>query len=156
MTPVPTSGPPHPALAGFPLDHIGIAVADLGAGDAYAALGWRPDGADGEVVAQGVRVRMLRGGPGPALELLAPLPSAEADGPIERFLARRGPGLHHVAFAVPDLDAAMARLAADGAPFLDAAPRPGFGGHRVAFVHPRWAAGVLVELVERAERAERG
>jgi methylmalonyl-CoA/ethylmalonyl-CoA epimerase len=140
----------RPELVGLPLDHVGIAVPDLGAGTAYAALGWTPDGPDGDVPAQGVRVRMLRGGPGPALELLAPLDGAGGDGPIARFLARRGPGLHHVAFAVPDLDAAMARLAADGAPFLDAAPRPGFGGHRVAFLHPRWSGGVLVELVEHA------
>ena len=146
MTRVPT----RPELAGLPLDHVGIAVADLADGDAYAALGWAPDGADGLVPAQGVRVRMLRGGPGPALELLAPLADAGDDAPIARFLARRGPGLHHVAFAVPDLDAAMARLLAGGAPFIDASPRPGFGGHRVAFLHPRWTGGVLVELVERA------
>ncbi len=144
----PTRTPPE--LAELPLDHVGIAVPDLAAGDAYAALGWTPDGADGDVPAQGVRVRMLRGGPGPALELLAPLADAGEDAPIARFLARRGAGLHHLAFAVPDLDAAMARLRAAGAPFVDAAPRPGFGGHRVAFLHPRWAGGVLVELVERA------
>ncbi len=137
------------ALAGLPLDHVGIAVLDLAAGDAYAAIGWTPDGADGDVPAQGVRVRMLRGGPGPALELLAPLAGAGDDAPIARFLARRGPGLHHLAFAVPDVDAAMARLVADGAPFVDAAPRPGFGGHRVAFLHPSWSGGVLIELVER-------
>jgi len=139
----------RPEFAALALDHVGIAVTDLVAGDAYAALGWTPDGADGDVPAQGVRVRMLRGGPGPALELLAPLPGAADDGPIARFLARRGPGLHHLALAVPDLDAAMARLAAAGARFVDAAPRPGFGGHRVAFVHPHWSGGVLVELVER-------
>lgn len=146
MTPMRT----RPELAGLPLDHVGIAVADLAHGDAYEALGWTPEGADGDVAAQGVRVRMLRGGPGPALELLAPLAEAGAGAPIARFLARRGPGLHHVAFAVPDLDAAMARLRATGAPFVDAAPRPGFGGHRVAFLHPSWTGGVLVELVEHA------
>ena len=145
MTPLPT----RPELAGLALDHVGIAVTDLAAGDAYAALGWLPNGADGDVPAQGVRVRMMRGGPGPALELLAPLADAGVGAPIARFLARRGPGLHHVAFAVPDLRAAMAQLQASGAPFIDAAPRPGFGGHRVAFLHPRWAGGVLVELVER-------
>lgn len=137
----------HGPLAGLPLDHVGIAVADLAAADAYAALGWRAAGADEDVPGQRARVRMLRGGPGPSLELLAPLGD---DGPVARFLARRGPGLHHVAFAVPDLEAALARLAAAGAPLVDAAPRPGHGGHRVAFVHPSWAGGVLVELVERA------
>jgi methylmalonyl-CoA/ethylmalonyl-CoA epimerase len=140
----------RPELAGLVLDHVGIAVADLAAGDAYAALGWTPDGPDDDVPGQGVRVRMLRGGPGPALELLAPLAAAGADAPIARFLARRGPGLHHLAFAVPDVAAAIARLVATGAPLLDATPRPGHGGHRVAFVHPRWAGGVLVELIERA------
>jgi methylmalonyl-CoA/ethylmalonyl-CoA epimerase len=144
-----TSAPAHPALAGLALDHVGIAVADLTSGDAYAALGWRPDGPDEIVAGQGVRVRMLRGGPGPALELLAPLPDAGPDTAVARFLARRGPGLHHLAFAVADLDATMARLVAEGAPFVDAVPRTGFGGHRVAFLHPRWGGGVLVELVER-------
>jgi methylmalonyl-CoA/ethylmalonyl-CoA epimerase len=148
----PANPPPGlpPALAGLPLDHVGIAVPDLSAGDAYAALGWTPEGPDGDVPSQRVRVRMLRGGPGPALELLAPLAGSGDDAPIARFLARRGPGLHHLAFAVADLEAAMARLAAEGAPFVDAAPRAGFGGHRVAFLHPRWSGGVLVELVERA------
>lgn len=135
-------------LGARPLDHVGIAVADLdAAAAAYAALGWQAEDGDEAVPAQGVRVRMLRGGPGPGLELLAPV---GADGPVARFLERRGPGLHHVAYAVADLDAEMARLRALDAPFVDAAPRPGHGGTRVAFLHPRWTGGVLVELVERA------
>lgn len=139
---------PLHALDARPLDHVGIAVADLeAAAAAYATLGWHAAEGDEEVAAQGVRVRMLRGGPGPGLELLAPV---GADGPVARFLERRGPGLHHLAYAVADLDAEMTRLRALEAPFVDAAPRPGHGGTRVAFVHPRWTGGVLVELVERA------
>jgi methylmalonyl-CoA/ethylmalonyl-CoA epimerase len=141
------------ALAGRPLDHVGLALEGFAAADAYAALGWRAVGGDHDLPDQGVRVRMLQGGPGPALELLVPLGD---EGPVARFLARRGPGLHHVAFAVPDLDAEMARLTALGAPFVDARPRPGYGGHRVAFLHPRWSGGVLVELVERTHDADRG
>jgi methylmalonyl-CoA/ethylmalonyl-CoA epimerase len=141
------------ALAGRPLDHVGIALQSFAAADAYAALGWRAVAADQDLPDQGVRVRLLRAGPGPALELLVPLGE---DGPVARFLARRGPGLHHLAYAVADLDAEMARLAALGAPFVDARPRPGYGGHRVAFLHPSWGGGVLVELVERDPDAERG
>ena len=148
MTPsVPT------ALAGRALDHVGIALASLAAADAYLALGWRALREDQDLPEQGVRVRMLGGGPGPALEVLVPLGD---DGPVARFLARRGPGLHHLAFAVADLEAEMARLAALGAPFVDARPRSGYGGHRVAFLHPSWAGGVLVELVERPPDADRG
>ncbi|MDF1523289.1 MAG: VOC family protein, partial [Trueperaceae bacterium] len=125
MTPFASATP-----AGRPLDHVGIALESFVAADVYGALGWRAVAADQDLADQGVRVRLLRGGPGPALELLVPLGEA---GPIARFLARRGPGLHHLAYAVADLDAEMARLAALGAPFVDARPRPGYGGHRVAF-----------------------
>lgn len=131
-------------LAGRPLDHVAIAVASLDHGKAFEALGWRADGEDELVTGQGVRVRLLRGGRGPALELLEP---ASASGPVARFLARRGPGLHHVAFAVDDLVAEIARLRAAGARFVDPTPRPGRAGSRVVFLHPEAAAGVLVELV---------
>jgi methylmalonyl-CoA/ethylmalonyl-CoA epimerase len=133
-----------PDLVGRTLDHVAIAVASLDAAAAYAALGWTADGPDELVAGQGVRVRLLRGGPGPALELLEPV---DAAGPVGRFLARRGPGLHHLAFAVDDLDAEIARLQAAGARFVDPTPRPGRGGSRVVFVHPAWSGGVLVELV---------
>lgn len=137
-----------PDLAGRPLDHVAIAVASLEEADAYAALGWTADGPDELVAGQGVRVRLLRGGPGPALELLEPV---DAAGPVGRFLAQRGPGLHHLAFAVDDLDAEIARLHAAGARFVDPTPRPGRGGSRVVFLHPTWTGGVLVELVTHAE-----
>jgi methylmalonyl-CoA/ethylmalonyl-CoA epimerase len=95
---------------------------------------------------QAVEAVLLRAGTA-RVELIAPL---DPDGPIARFLAARGEGLHHVAYAVPDLEAALAELAGDGAELIDAAPRVGLGGHRVAFIHPRSGGGALVELVEAA------
>lgn len=138
-----------PDLAGRTLDHVAIAVATLDAAEAYAALGWTADGPDELVTGQGVRVRLLRGGPGPALELLEPV---DPSGPVGRFLARRGPGLHHVAFAVDDLGAEVARLRAAGARFVDPTPKRGRGGSQVVFLHPAWAGGVLVELVAHPDR----
>ncbi len=135
---------PH-ELAGAQLDHVAMAVADLqSATDAYLLLGLVQAEADEEVPSQGVTVRALRGGP-VLIELLAPLGD---DGPVARFLAKRGPGLHHVALKVDDLAAELKRLAAAGVPLLDDEPRSGRAGTRVAFVHPRFAGGVLIELVE--------
>jgi methylmalonyl-CoA/ethylmalonyl-CoA epimerase len=79
------------------------------------------------------------------VELLAP---RDADGPIAKFLARRGPGIHHVCYRVPDLDAALAACRAAGYRLIDEAPRTGAGGRRVAFVHPKATAGILLELTE--------
>jgi methylmalonyl-CoA/ethylmalonyl-CoA epimerase len=70
---------------------------------------------------------------------------------LEKFLARRGDGLHHIAFAVTDIRQALARLAADGVALVDREPRPGARGHLVAFLHPKATGGTLVELVERKE-----
>jgi methylmalonyl-CoA/ethylmalonyl-CoA epimerase len=81
------------------------------------------------------------------VELLRPL--AE-DTPVGRFLERRGPGLHHVAYQVDDLDAVLARLREDGVRMIDAVPRRGIRGSRVAFLHPSGSASVLTELVEPA------
>ncbi len=133
-----------PGLAGHALDHVAVAVRSLDDGDAYGALGWTAAGPDELVAGQGVRVRLLQGGGGPALELLEPVDTV---GPVARFLARHGPGLHHLAFAVADLDTEIARLEGAGARFVDATPRPGRGGSRVVFLHPTWTGGVLVELV---------
>jgi methylmalonyl-CoA/ethylmalonyl-CoA epimerase len=134
------------ALTGAPLDHVAVAVADLdSAAAAYGLLGLERVGADEEVPTQGVRVRTLAGG-AVLLELLAPLPG---DGPVARFLQRRGPGLHHVALRVTDLEAELARLAAADVPLLDRQPRPGRAGTQVAFIHPRFAGGVLIELVQQ-------
>ncbi|WP_038058371.1 methylmalonyl-CoA epimerase [Thermus amyloliquefaciens] len=127
------------------LHHVGIAVEDLEAAKArYRLLGFAPV-AEGEVAAQGVRVAMLRGAGETLLELLAPL---GPDTPVGRFLEKRGPGLHHLAFATPRIQEELARLKAEGARLIDEVPRPGFGGHRVAFLHPSFGLGVLWELVE--------
>lgn len=79
------------------------------------------------------------------IELLEP---RDPDGPIAKFLATRGPGIHHVCIQVADLDAALARCRAAGYRLVDETPRRGAGGHRIAFVHPRATAGVLLELTE--------
>jgi methylmalonyl-CoA epimerase len=82
------------------------------------------------------------------VELLQPLDPADARNPVARFLERRGPGLHHVAFGVASVDAALAHALAEGAEAVDAAPRAGARGTRVAFLHPRSTSGALVEFVE--------
>ncbi|BDG17195.1 methylmalonyl-CoA epimerase [Thermus brockianus] len=127
------------------LHHVGIAVEDLEAAKArYLLLGYRVV-AEGEVPAQGVRVALLEAEGETLLELLAPL---APETPVGRFLAKRGPGLHHLAFATRDIEGELARLKAAGARLVDEVPRPGFGGHRVAFLHPSFGLGVLWELVE--------
>lgn len=127
------------------LHHVGIAVEDLEEAKArYGLLGFGVV-AEGEVAAQGVRVALLQGEGETLLELLAPL---GPETPVGRFLAKRGPGLHHLAFATPQIAEELARLKAQGARLIDEAPRPGFGGHKVAFLHPSFGLGVLWELVE--------
>ncbi|APD09528.1 MULTISPECIES: methylmalonyl-CoA epimerase [Thermus] len=127
------------------LHHVGIAVEDLEAAKArYLLLGYRVVAA-GEVPAQGVRVALLEAEGETLLELLAPL---APETPVGRFLAKRGPGLHHLAFATRDMEGELSRLKAAGARLVDEVPRPGFGGHRVAFLHPSFGLGVLWELVE--------
>jgi len=79
------------------------------------------------------------------VELLAPLTT---DGPIARFLERRGPGIHHICYRVPDLDAALARCRAAGYRLVDEVPRAGAAGRRIAFVHPKATGGILLELTE--------
>jgi len=138
-----TAGPPE--LRHARLDHVGVAVPHLGEGAApYELLGLQREGPDEHVPSQDVTVRLLRAGD-VLIELLAPLGDS---GPLARFLARRGPGLHHLAFRVDDLEAELARLAGEGVPLLDSTPRPGIHGTRVAFLHPRFGDGVLIELVE--------
>ncbi len=127
------------------LDHVALAVRDLDeALDRFRRLyGCSP--VSREVVAtEGVEEAMLLVG-GSQVQLLAP---QGPDSPLARFLERRGEGLHHLAFAVPDLDAALAHLLAEGAELIDRVPRPGGGGARIAFVHPRAFGGTLTELVE--------
>jgi methylmalonyl-CoA/ethylmalonyl-CoA epimerase len=128
------------------LDHVGIAVASLdGSLAIFRELGL-PETHREEVESQKVRTAFLPAG-GVRIELLEP--TAE-DSPISKFLARRGPGIHHLCFAVDDLDAALARLAERGYRLLNPAPVPGAGGKRVAFLHPEAGGGVLIELTEHA------
>jgi methylmalonyl-CoA/ethylmalonyl-CoA epimerase len=127
------------------LDHLGIAVKDLAeAVHTYESLGFAVE-ATHDVPTEQVRAAFLRVGES-HLELLEPTDPSSV---IARFLEKRS-GLHHVCVLVEDIDAALAELKARGVPLLDETPRVGAGGCRVAFVHPRGAAGVLLELKEEA------
>jgi methylmalonyl-CoA epimerase len=129
------------------IDHLGIAVPSLEkAIAAYEALGFRV-GATHDVPTEKVKTAFLPVGES-HIELLEPTDPSSV---IARFLEKRS-GLHHVCVLVDDLDGALDELKAKGVPLLDQVPRPGAGGCRVAFVHPRGAGGVLLELKER-ERA---
>ena len=126
------------------IDHVGIAVASIEEALPFykKALGLEPTHRE-EVPSQKVRVAFLQAGQ-TSLELLEPTGD---EGAIAKFLKTRGPGLHHVAFSVKDIGADMERLRQGGLPPLDAAARPGARGHKVCFLHPKFAHGVLVELV---------
>ncbi|MBW3631335.1 MAG: methylmalonyl-CoA epimerase [Gemmatimonadetes bacterium] len=127
------------------LDHIGIAVHSLDqAIPVWEALAGASPSPRDVVDTQGVEVVFLGSGPG-RVELLAP---TRPDSPIGRFLERGGPGMHHLCYRVQNLETALADFAARGYHLIDTAPRSGAFGHRVAFLHPRTAGGVLVELVE--------
>ena len=135
------------------VDHIGIAVRNLEAALPLwrDALGLEFVGI--EVVPHDqVRVAILKspGEGGARVELLEP---TSPDSPVAKFLAKRGPGIHHLALRVDDLPARMSAMKAAGKPALDAAPRRGAEGASVTFLHPKSAGGVLVELVEPAPAA---
>lgn len=127
------------------IDHIGIAT--RGIQDAMAfyldSLGLHVAGTE-EVAEQKVRVAMIPIGES-RIELLE---ATSADSPIARFLEKRGPGIHHIAVRVDDIDVALAELKQKGARLIDEEPRKGAGGCLVAFVHPSSTGGVLLELVE--------
>ncbi len=130
------------------IDHIGVAVQELEpALELYRdALELRV--AHREVVAeQGVEAVLLDVGEN-HVELLVPL---DADTPVGRFLAKQGPGLHHVAYQVSDIEATLQSLREAGLRLIDEEPRTGIRGSRVAFVHPRSSIGVLTEIVQPAE-----
>lgn len=126
------------------IHHLGVAVSDLD--EAVATYG-KLFGAELEhraaVPEQGVEAASVRVGSG-RVELLAALGD---DTPVGRFLAKRGPGMHHVAYEVDDVTAELARLEEQGAELIDTQPRPGLFGLQVAFLHPDAAHGVLSELV---------
>jgi methylmalonyl-CoA epimerase len=126
-------------------DHVGIAVSDLDAAveEYRRAFGLEPVHRE-RVEDQGVEEVLLPVG-GSYVQLLAP---TGPDTPVGRFLERRGEGVHHIGYRVPDVAAALAHLREAGVPLVDQAPRPGSRGTTVAFVHPKGFRGVLVELVQ--------
>ncbi len=127
------------------IDHVGLVVSDLDAAIAQYERGFAMVVSHRETLAeQGVEAVLLDVGPS-HIELLAPMSDDTAVG---RFLVRRGPGLHHVAYRVEDVDAALAQLKADGVELIDAEPRGGIRGSRIAFIHPRSTGGVLTEIVQ--------
>lgn len=130
------------------IDHIGVAVSELEPALELYRDQLELDVAHREVVAeQGVEAVLLDVGEN-HVELLAPL---APDTPVGRFLARQGPGLHHVAYQVSDIEAVLAQLKAAGMRLIDEQPRVGIRGSRVAFLHPRSSLGVLTEIVQPAE-----
>jgi methylmalonyl-CoA epimerase len=134
-------------VAAREIHHIGVAVADLDeAVSTYERLLGATVEARETIESQGAEAVALHVGGG-RVELLAPL---GADTPVGRFLARRGPGMHHVAYAVDDLRAELSRLDGQGVQLVDHEPRPGLYGLQVAFIHPDAVHGVLTELVTRA------
>ena len=135
-------------MAAIGIHHLGLAVEDL---EEAISTYTRLFGAELEERAtqdeQGVEAASLRVGPD-HVELLGAL---GPDTPVGRFLSRRGPGMHHVAYEVDDLAGELARLEGEGAELIDPVPRPGLFGMQVAFVHPDSVHGVLAELVQRGE-----
>jgi methylmalonyl-CoA/ethylmalonyl-CoA epimerase len=130
------------------IDHIGVAVEEIEPALALYRDSLQLDLAHREVVEeQGVEAVLLDVGEN-HVELLAPL---GADTPVGRFLAKNGPGLHHVAYQVADIDATLGALKQAGLALIDETPRTGIRGSRVAFMHPRATAGVLTEIVQPAE-----
>jgi methylmalonyl-CoA epimerase len=129
------------------LDHIGIAVSNLGEALAFYrdALGLEIEAPE-EVASQKVRAHFIPAG-GAALELLE---ATDPGSPIAKYVEKRGPGLHHITLRVDDIAAALARLKARGVRLIDDTPRPGAYGSLVAFIHPSSAHGVLVELKQAA------
>jgi len=126
------------------IHHLGVAVEDLEtAVDTYSRLFGAEIEHRGTMEEQGVKAASLRVGDG-RVELLEPL---GADTPVGRFLAKRGPGMHHVAYEVSDLAASLTELAGSGAELIDERPREGLFGLEVAFVHPDSVHGVLSEVV---------
>lgn len=123
--------------------HVGIAVTSISEAlpfyrDVLGLAPGRPE------IADGARIVSLQFGP-VDIELLEP---SDPSSPIAKFLAKRGPGIHHVCYRVPDLDAALDRCKAAGYRLVDETPRLGAGGRRIAFLHPKSTNGILLELTE--------
>ena len=130
------------------IDHVGVATEDLeGAIALYEGTLGMPVAHRETVESQGVEAVLLDVGDG-HVELLRPL---NPDTPVGKYLSKKGPGLHHVAYAVDDIDAALERLKEAGVELIDAEARVGIRDSRVAFVHPKATGGVLTEIVEPSE-----
>jgi methylmalonyl-CoA epimerase len=130
------------------IDHIGVATEDLdGAIALYEGTLGMPVAHRETVESQGVEAVLLDVGEG-HVELLRPL---GPETPVGKYLERKGPGLHHVAYAVDDIEGVLGRLTDAGVELIDSEPRVGIRDSRVAFVHPRSTGGVLTEIVEPAE-----
>ena len=133
---------PRP-LDGARIAHIGVAVTDLAAALPFytEVLGLTPRPAE---QADGATIVSIPFGESD-VELLQPV---STDSPVAKFLDKRGPGIHHVCYRVPDLEAALAACRAAGYRLVDETPRTGAHGKRIAFLHPKSTAGILVELTE--------
>ncbi len=130
------------------IDHVGVAVEDLDAAlELYEGTFGMPVAHRETVAEQGVEAVLLDVGD-THVELLSPL---GPDTPVGKFLERKGPGLHHVAYRVDDIEAALAKLKDGGIELIDAEPRTGIRNSRIAFLHPKSTHGVLTEIVEPAE-----
>lgn len=130
------------------IDHVGVATEDLeGAIALYEGALGMPVAHRETVEEQGVEAVLLDVGDG-HVELLRPL---GPDTPVGKYLEKKGPGLHHVAYAVSDIDATLGKLKEAGVELIDSEPRTGIRDSRVAFLHPKSTGGVLTEIVEPAE-----
>ena len=130
------------------IDHIGVAVEDLDSAIRLYERSFEMELAHRETVeSQGVEAVLLDVGDG-HIELLAPL---GPDTPVGKFIAKKGPGIHHVAYAVEDIDAALEQIKAAGLRLIDEEPRTGIRMSRVAFLHPSATGSVLTEIVQPAE-----
>jgi methylmalonyl-CoA epimerase len=131
----------YTGLTSFPLDHIAVAVPSLHEACRLFQLLSGDEPSPEEVLeSQGVRVQFVG-----SVELLEPL---KPETTVGRFLQRRGPALHHVAYRVPHIPSVLSHLRDQGVELIDREPRPGARGHLVAFLHPRSTGGILVELVQ--------
>jgi len=134
---------PSPGQSGIRIAHIGIAVAGLNESVSfYRDILGLTDVPLGD--SDGAKIVGLAAGP----SLIELLEADQPDSPIAKFIAKRGPGIHHVCFAVDDLDATLERCRAAGIRLIDQTPRTGADGKRIAFLHPSSTAGVLLELTE--------
>ena len=128
-------------MNGFPLDHVGVAVPSIRESAAtFEPISGATCSSIEELPGHDVNVAFIG-----SIELIEPRSSAS---PVARFLARRGPGIHHLAYRVSDLRATLQDLNTRGFQLIDEEPRPGARGHLVAFVHPKSTGGILIELVQ--------